>query len=318
MPAISTDNICNKPQIHSSKLSPIQLASIANHQPTHLTSNFKRQTLNSPIGVFDSGYGGLTVLRSLVNALPQYDYLYLGDNARSPYGTRSFETVYRYTLQCVKWLLQQNCPLIVLACNTASAKALRSIQQNDLEKLNPAARVLGVIRPTTEMIGKQTQTQNIGILATKGTVASDSYKIEIEKFFPGLTIEQEACPMWVPLVENNEHTTEGADYFVKKHLDNLLRRNANIDALLLACTHYPLLKEKIENYLPRNIKLVTQGEIVAHSLEDYLHRHPEIEQRLSKKGHRSFFTTDDADDFNTKATIFFGEATKAQHVDLQA
>lgn len=270
----------------------------------------------SPIGVFDSGFGGLTVLRSLVDALPQFDYLYLGDNARSPYGTRSFETVYRYTLQCVKWLLQQDCPLIILACNTASAKALRSIQQNDLEKLNPAARVLGVIRPTTEIIGEHTATNSIGILATTGTVQSDSYKIEIEKFFPQLKIEQEACPMWVPLVENNEHTNEGADYFVQQHIKNILRKNEKIDTLLLACTHYPLLKEKIEAHLPKRVKLVSQGEIVAGSLKDYLHRHSEIETGLSKKAKRIFYTTDSPEDFAAKASVFFGEAVTASHVDL--
>lgn len=273
--------------------------------------------LSSPIGVFDSGYGGLTVLRSLVDVLPQYDYLYLGDNARSPYGTRSFDTVYRYTLQCVEWLLGQGCPLIILACNTASAKALRSIQQNDLERLSPTARVLGVIRPTTEVIGRHTTANHIGILATNGTVQSDSYKIEIQKFFPDVTIEQEACPMWVPLVENNEHRTEGADYFVRKHIDNILRRDAAIDTLLLACTHYPLLREKIENYLPSHVRLLSQGEIVANSLEDYLHRHPEIEATVSKGGRRHFYTTDSAGDFDAKATIFFGEPTQAQHVDLR-
>jgi glutamate racemase len=271
----------------------------------------------SPIGVFDSGYGGLTVLREFVDRLPEYDYLYLGDNARSPYGTRSFETVYRYTLQCVEWLLKQSCPLIVLACNTASAKALRSIQQNDLERLNPAARVLGVIRPTTEIIGRYTHTNSIGILATTGTVQSDSYEIEIEKFFPQLKIEQEACPMWVPLVENNEHKTDGADYFVQKHIDNILSRGKDIDALLLACTHYPLLKEKIEKHLPENVKLLSQGEIVANSLKDYLHRHNEIENKISKEGKRVFYTTDSAEDFTSKASIFFGETVKALHVDLR-
>lgn len=255
-------------------------------------------------------------MREIVDRLPQYDYLYLGDNARSPYGTRSFETVYRYTLQCVKWLLQQNCPLIVLACNTASAKALRSIQQNDLEKLDPHARVLGVIRPTTEIIGQYTKTNNIGILATNGTVQSQSYVMEIGKFFPGITIEQEACPMWVPLVENNEHHSAGADYFVQQHVHNILQRNKNIDTLLLACTHYPLLREKIEKYLPENVCLVSQGEIVAHSLEDYLHRHPEIESRISQKCSRTFYTTDSAEDFENKASIFFGEAVKARHVEV--
>ena len=269
-----------------------------------------------PIGVFDSGYGGLTVLREFVNRLPQFDYLYLGDNARSPYGTRSFETVYRYTLQCVKWLLQQNCPLIILACNTASAKALRSIQQNDLAQLNQQARVLGVIRPTTEIIGKYTDSSNIGILATNGTVQSQSYLIEIEKFFPDVKIEQEACPMWVPLVENNEHQTEGAEYFIKKHINNIFSRNKEIDTLLLACTHYPLLKEKIEKYLPQNVKLISQGEIVADSLKDYLHRHPGMEAKISKQGQRLFYTTDSTEDFNNKATIFFGERVNARHLDL--
>lgn len=270
----------------------------------------------SPIGVFDSGYGGLTVLRELVKSQPQYDYLYLGDNARSPYGTRSFETVYRYTLQCVEWLLQQNCPLIILACNTASAKALRTIQQKDLPQLNPAARVLGVIRPTTEIIGKHTATNSIGILATNGTVQSKSYLIEIQKFFPQLKVEQEACNMWVPLVENNEHTSEGADYFVQKNIQHILSKNKNIDTLLLACTHYPLLKEKIEKYLPPHVKLLSQGEIVAESLKDYLYRHKEIETKISKQSRREFYTTDSAEDFDKKATIFFGERVKARHLYL--
>jgi glutamate racemase len=270
----------------------------------------------APIGVFDSGYGGLTVLRDFVDRLPGYDYLYLGDNARAPYGTRSFDTVYRYTLQCVKWLLQQNCPLIVLACNTASAKALRSIQQNDLHKLHPTAKVLGVIRPTTEIIGKHTSTNSIGILATNGTVQSQSYLIEIEKFFPGVNIQQEACPMWVPLVENNEHQGEGADYFIEKHINNILNRNKDIDTLLLACTHYPLLKEKIQKHLPRNVKLISQGEIVAESLKGYLNRHPEIEKRISQQAKRVFYTTDSTEDFDNKATIFFGERIEARHLDL--
>ena len=256
------------------------------------------------------------MLREFVNGLPQYDYLYLGDNARSPYGTRSFETVYRYTLQCVEWLLKQNCPLIILACNTASAKALRTIQQKDLERLHPTARILGVIRPTTEMIGRHTKTNSIGVLATNGTVQSGSYGIEIEKFFPDVKIEQEACPMWVPLVENNEHQTDGADYFVKKHIDNILAKNRDIDTLLLACTHYPLLKEKIEKHLPKNVKLLSQGEIVTHSLKDYLQRHPEIESKISKEGKRVFYTTDSAEDFTNKASIFFGETIRASHIDL--
>ena len=256
------------------------------------------------------------MLREIVNELPQYDYLYLGDNARAPYGTRSFETVYRYTLQCVEWLLKQNCPLIILACNTASAKALRSIQQNDLQRLHPTARVLGVIRPTTEIIGKHTDTQHIGILATSGTVQSKSYVIEIEKFFPEVSIEQEACPMWVPLVENNEHLSDGADYFVQKHINSILRKDKNIDTLLLACTHYPLLKEKIEKHLPEGVKLLSQGAIVADSLQDYLYRHPEIETKISQNGSRVFYTTDSADDFTNKASLFFGERIEGRHVDL--
>lgn len=269
------------------------------------------------IGVFDSGFGGLTVLREFVKSLSQYDYLYLGDNARSPYGPRSFDTVYRYTLQCVEWLVKQNCPLIILACNTASAKALRTIQQNDLKRLNPQARVLGVIRPTTETIGQHTKTKHVGILATQGTVQSQSYLIEIQKFFPDIVIEQEACPMWVPLVENNEHQNDGADYFVQKHISQILSRNKNIDTLLLACTHYPLLKEKIEKNLPKHVKLIAQGEIVAASLKDYLHRHTEIEAKLSKEGKRSFYTTDSAQDFENKARIFFGEKIEAKHLDLK-
>jgi glutamate racemase len=269
-----------------------------------------------PIGVFDSGYGGLTVLREFVKELPQYDYLYLGDNARSPYGSRSFETVYRYTLQCVKWLLNQGCPLVILACNTASAKALRSIQQKDLEGIDPQARVLGVIRPTTEIIGQYSKTRNIGIMATQGTVQSGSYLIEINKQFPDIKIEQEACPMWVPLVENNEHLGQGADYFVKEHINNLMQRNPAIDTILLGCTHYPLLAQKIRKFLPAGVRLVSQGEIVTDSLKDYLTRHTEIEEKLSKTGQRKFFTTDSTEDFDNKATVFFGEAVQSSHVNL--
>jgi glutamate racemase len=270
----------------------------------------------APIGVFDSGYGGLTVLKEFIAQLPQYDYLYLGDNGRAPYGTRSFETVYKYTLQCVEWLLQQNCPLIILACNTASAKALRTIQQNDLQRLDGKARVLGVIRPTTEIIGQYTGTKNIGVLATNGTVQSNSYAIEIRKFYPEVTITQEACPMWVPLIENNEHLDEGADYFVEKHIKRILNNNPDIDTLLLACTHYPLLKEKIKKFLPAGVQVIAQGEIVAQSLQDYLHRHPEIESRITKNSERVFYTTDSAEDFNTNATIFFGSPVQSQHLEL--
>jgi glutamate racemase len=270
----------------------------------------------SPIGVFDSGYGGLTVLKELVKQLPQYDYLYLGDNARAPYGTRSFETVYKYTLECVQWLIDQGCPLIILACNTASAKALRTIQQNDLEKINPDVRVLGVIRPTAEVIGNYSTSKHIGILATKGTVDSQSYVLEIEKFFPDVKVTQEACPMWVPLIENNEHLSEGADYFVKKHLNNLLEKDPDIDAVLLGCTHYPLLDEKIKQYLPSQIQMLSQGGIVAESLEGYLIRHPEIENKISKDQQQVFYTTDSAEDFNKKAATFFGRAASARSIDL--
>jgi glutamate racemase len=269
-----------------------------------------------PIGVFDSGYGGLTVLKEMVARLPQYDYIYLGDNARAPYGTRSFETVYHYTLQCVQWLFQSGCPLVVLACNTASAKALRTIQQNDLPKIAPDNRVLGVIRPTTEVVGNFTKTGKVGVLATKGTVLSDSYKIEIDKFFPEIAVFQQACPLWVPLIENNEHDNPGADYFVKEYMDLLLGQAGDIDTVLLACTHYPLLKEKIEKFLPAGATLIAQGEIVAVSLADYLQRHPEIENRCSKTGQLRFFTTDSTEDFDNHASIFYGKALKSEHIVL--
>jgi glutamate racemase len=270
----------------------------------------------NPIGVFDSGYGGLTVLKEIIHKLPQYDYIYLGDNARAPYGNRSFETVYHYTLQCVKWFFDQGCSLVILACNTASAKALRTIQQNDLPLLDPSKRVLGVIRPTTEIIGSFSDTKSVGILATNGTVASGSYPVEIAKFFPDVRVYQEACPLWVPLVENNEHLHQGADYFVKKNLKNIFEKGENIDVILLACTHYPLLKEKIQEYLPIGVKLISQGEIVADSLEDYLQRHPEIDSKCSKTGQQAFYTTDSPEDFDNHATIFFGEAIRSKHVDL--
>lgn len=255
-------------------------------------------------------------MKEIIHKLPQYDYIYLGDNARAPYGNRSFDTVYHYTLQCVKWFFEQGCSLVILACNTASAKALRTIQQNDLPKIAPEKRVLGVIRPTTEIIGSFSETNRIGILATNGTVASNSYPIEIAKFFPGLKVYQEACPMWVPLVENNEYESHGADYFVKKNLKTIFEKGKTIDVLLLACTHYPLLREKIQEYLPVGVKLVSQGEIVAESLEDYLLRHPEMEAACSKNGERAFFTTDSAEDFDNHATIFFGEMVRSQHLDL--
>lgn len=270
----------------------------------------------APIGIFDSGYGGLTVLKEIKNLLPEYDFIYLGDNARTPYGTRSFETVYEYTLQSVKWLFSKGCPLIVLACNTASAKALRTIQQKYLPEFNTEKRVLGVIRPTAEIIGNYSDSKHIGVLGTKGTVKSESYLIEIEKSFPGIKVHQHACPMWVPLVENNEYNSEGADYFIKKDVNELLEQSPEIDTILLACTHYPLLLEKIKKHLPGNIKVISQGMIVAKSLEDYLLRHPEIERKCSKNGDVDFFTTDSTTDFDKHSEIFFGEKVKSKHVDL--
>lgn len=270
----------------------------------------------SPIGIFDSGYGGLTVLKEIVERLPAYDYIYFGDNARTPYGNRSFDTVYEYTLQSVKWLMQKGCPLIILACNTASAKALRTIQQNDLPKLGDNKRVLGVIRPSAEIIGRFSKTNKVGILGTNGTVESMSYPLEIEKFFPEITVYQHACPLWVPLVENHEYSSPGADYFIKKDIDELLIQSAEIDTILLACTHYPLLVDKIKKYIPPNIQLISQGEIVAASLEDYLLRHPEIDKKCSKNVQRQFFTTDSVNDFDKHSTIFFGEKVNSIHIDL--
>jgi len=270
----------------------------------------------SPIGVFDSGYGGLTILKEIKNLLPQYDFIYLGDNARTPYGSRSFETVYEYTLESVKWLFKQNCALIILACNTASAKALRTIQQKYLPEYDAEKRVLGVIRPTAEIIGNYSDTKNIGVLGTKGTVQSESYLIEIEKFFPEIKVFQHACPMWVPLVENKEFDSEGADFFIKKDIDLLLKKSAEIDTVLLACTHYPLLLEKIKQNLSKNINVISQGNIVAKSLKDYLQRHSEIEAKCSKKATLEFFTTDSTEDFDKHSEIFFGEKVNSKHVDL--
>ena len=270
----------------------------------------------SPIGIFDSGYGGLTVMKEIVNKLPQYDYIYLGDNARSPYGNRSFDTVYRYTLECVRWFFNEGCHLVILACNTASAKALRTIQQNDLPKIAPERRVLGVIRPTTELIGKYSETKNVGILATHGTVQSNSYPIEIKKFFPDVTVYQEACPMWVPLVENNEYDGHGADYFIKKNISSIFEKGENIDVILLACTHYPLLRKKIEEFMPADVRLLSQGEMVAESLADYLFRHPEIEIKCSKNSGRSFFTTDSTEDFDNHASNFYGSSVQSRNASI--
>jgi glutamate racemase len=271
---------------------------------------------SQPIGVFDSGYGGLTVLKEIVAKMPQYDFVYLGDNARAPYGTRSFDTVYRYTLECVKRFFEMGCPLVILACNTASAKALRSIQQNDLPHINPDNRVLGVIRPTAEIIGGFSKTNRIGILATSGTVQSNSYPIEIAKSFPAVQVFQQACPMWVPLIENNEHLSPGADYFIKEYIDRLLAQSADIDSILLACTHYPLIKDKIMQFVPTGVNLLSQGDIVAKSLVDYLLRHPEIEERCSKNGQSHFYTTDSTQDFDNHAAIFYGKPVQSKHLVL--
>ncbi len=270
----------------------------------------------NPIGVFDSGYGGLTVLKEFIDLMPEYDYYYLGDNARSPYGTRSFDAVYNYTLEAVKKLFEMGCHLIILACNTASAKALRTIQQNDLPKIDPEKRVLGVIRPSVEILAKLTQTNNIGILGTKGTVISNSYPLEINKLFPEIKVSQEACPMWVPLVENNEYNNSGTDYFIKKNIDSLLSKNNNIDSIILACTHYPLLMSKIKTQLPENIQIVSQGKIVAESLKAYLNRHPEIESKLTKSNTYKFFTTDSAETFKSQGKIFCDRIIEVEHISL--
>lgn len=248
--------------------------------------------------------------------MPQYDYVYLGDNARAPYGTRSFDTVYRYTLQCVQWFFVQGCDLVVLACNTASAKALRNIQQADLPKMGYGKRVLGVLRPTTESIGEYTKNGHIGILATPGTVNSGSYPVEIKKFYPEVKVSQHACPMWVPLVENREHLGPGADYFIEKDINLLLKKDPEIDTILLGCTHYPLLEDKIRKFVPDHIRILSQGAIVADKLEDYLERHPDMKSRISTKGTCRFFTTDSVEEFDTHADIFFDEKVRSEHIEL--
>jgi glutamate racemase len=257
----------------------------------------KTLSINGPIGVFDSGYGGLTILDKIRKQMPTYDYIYLGDNARTPYGPRSFEIVYEFTLQAVKKLFELGCPLVILACNTASAKALRTIQQVNLPNIDPTRRVLGVIRPTAECIGTLTHSRHVGILATSGTIKSQSYILEIKKLFPDISIMGEACPMWVPLVENNEYQSEGADYFVQKHINNLLEKDPLIDTFILGCTHYPLLIDKIKRFTPPHIQIVAQGEYVAHSLQDYLQRHPEMDNRCTKGGTCHFLTTESSDKF---------------------
>ncbi len=266
--------------------------------------------------MFDSGYGGLTILEQIRTALPRYDYIYLGDNARTPYGMRSFDVVYRYTLECVTHLFKLGCPLVILACNTASAKALRTIQQRDLPRLAPRRRVLGIIRPTVEAVGQLTRTRHIGLLATPGTVQSDSYPLEIQKLHEGLSITSEACPMWVPLIESNEHGTAGADYFVRQHVTRLLAADPLIDTLILGCTHYPLLLPKILPLLPEGVATVPQGKIVGESLADYLRRHPEIEKCCTRGASCQYLTTEAADKFSALASIFLQRDIVTKHVDI--
>ena len=269
-----------------------------------------------PIGVFDSGYGGLTIYREIQELLPQYSYLYLGDNARTPYGTRSFDVVYEFTRQAVRYLFQQGCQLVILACNTASAKALRTIQQVDIPSLDPSRRVLGIIRPTVECIGDATKSRHVGVLATEGTIRSHSYPLEIRKLFPDIEVSGEACPIWVPLVETNEYDSEGADYFVKRHVERLLARDPEIDTIILGCTHYPILLEKIRKYTPENVKLITQGAAVAESLEQYLKNHPEMDALCTKGGNTLFCTTESDGKFGDQASLFLNHPIEVKAVTL--
>jgi len=269
-----------------------------------------------PIGIFDSGYGGLTILKDIRDALPEYDYLYLGDNARAPYGPRSYDVVYQYTLEAVQELFERGCHLVILACNTASAKALRSIQQNDLPNIAPDRRVLGVIRPSTEIIGQYTRTNAIGILATEGTVASESYVIEIKKFSPQCEVVQHACPLWVPLIENNEYETTAGREFIQKDVETLLSKNPRIDTIVLGCTHYPVLESYIESIVPKGVRVVSQGKIVARSLADYLLRHPWMASKCSRNGSVYYLTSESTEVFNKQASDFMGCAVSATHIAL--
>ncbi|MDR0939209.1 MAG: glutamate racemase [Mediterranea sp.] len=278
-----------------------------------------KQNLSSipgPIGVFDSGYGGLTILDEIRKRLPRYDYLYLGDNARTPYGTRSFDVVYNFTRQAVVKLFEMGCHLVILGCNTASAKALRTIQQNDLPFLDPARRVLGIIRPTVECVGGLTASRHVGVMATSGTINSESYPLEIHKLFPDIEVSGVACPLWVPLVENSEATGDGTDYFVRKYIDQLLAKDDRIDTIILGCTHYPLLLPKIRKYVPPGIRLVGQGEYVADSLADYLRRHPEMEARCTRGATCSFYTTEAKEKFIESASLFLNEPVDVRHIAL--
>ncbi len=277
----------------------------------------KLSQIPGPIGVFDSGYGGLTILSKIRETLPQYDYIYLGDNARTPYGTRSFEIVYEFTLQAVNKLFEMGCHLVIIACNTASAKALRTIQINNLPHLDPQRRVLGVIRPTVECIGSITHSRHVGVLATAGTIKSESYPMEIHKLFPDIHVSGEACPMWVPLVENNEAQSPGADYFIQKYIDTLLHKDQQIDTVILGCTHYPLLLPKIKHFMPDGIEIVSQGEYVAESLKDYLLRHPEIAAKCTQNGKCTFCTTEAEEKFIESASAFLNEDITVKRVVLE-
>lgn len=272
---------------------------------------------NVPIGIFDSGYGGLTISSEIKKLMPEYDYIYLGDNARAPYATRSFEVIYHFTLQAVNKLFELGCPLIILACNTASAKALRNIQMHDLPiSADPTRRVLGVIRPTIEAITSLTTNGHIGVLGTPGTITSHSYKMEIAKLFPHMTVTEEACPMWVPIVENGESESPGADFFIRKHIDNLMRKDDSIDTIILGCTHYPLLKPKLKRLLTPSIKVISQGDFVAKSLKDYLMRHPEMDNRLTKNGTIKYYTTENPERFSELASIFLQDPINAEHIKV--
>lgn len=273
-------------------------------------------SIPGPIGIFDSGYGGLTILHGIRNLLPQYDYLYLGDNARAPYGTRSFDVVYEFTRQAVMKLFDMGCHIVILGCNTASAKALRTIQQNDLPQIDPQRRVLGIIRPTAEVIGSLTATRHVGILATEGTIRSESYTLEIRKLYPDITVSGVACPVWVPLVEYNECDSPGADYLVKKRIDQLMSLDPDIDAIILGCTHYPLLLPKILKYTPDGVRIVPQGDYVADSLKSYIERHPEIEKKCTRGGLVHYLTTENADKFRESAQIFLHEPVEVESITL--
>ena len=273
-------------------------------------------TKPGPIGIFDSGYGGLTILHGIRQLLPEYDYLYLGDNARTPYGPRSFDVVYEFTRQAVQRLFEMGCHLVILGCNTASAKALRSIQQLDLPQWDPHRRVLGVIRPTAEVIGSLTKTRHVGVLATEGTIKSESYNLEIQKLFPDITVSGVACPFWVPLVEYNEADSPGADYFVKKRIDEIMRKDPEIDAIILGCTHYPLLMPKILKYLPVGVRVIPQGEYVAESLQHYFEQHPQIEQRCSRGADVHYLTTENPQKFKEQAQLFLHEDVEVENITL--